>query len=423
MAEEKRYIQYRDPPKGSTKFLQERQAFIRETLMKRYEYMAIAKREKDLIKVQSASKRFPTELVEEMTGTIANTMGNRMDDAFEKTIAQIKAGIQDYFRDGDAKWGALLGSRSKYIGAYLELERMIEEVKRSKSGVSISTRELDRLLADLKYKGSQGGFGDQKVSQTLGKIAELESMLRMHYAADQVMQQLKVNKRRSKISISIEKDQKQMVHDAEVKSGEHIMLVRQGADKTLISLRLGSKTTGSIQKNSQSKQITVISTSLEEALGSVRDGPAPESYRKAIYNIVSYHWARGSSHRSSPRDMANPTISALLRETLGGELLNYYYLNTIGSMKTKFNSLNLILHQGHIKVESSLFSPDKIKKKFNKAIITNDDRRSWAPNPYKPSKFYGIYADEGMAKGEEAAEREIAKFHLQYQVQFKAAFA
>lgn len=421
MAESKPYIQYHFPPKNNMSFLLERQEYIRETLMKRYEHMAIAKKEKDLIKVQSASKQFPTKLVEEMTGTIVNTMGNQLDASFENPIAKIKAGIEAYFRDGNTAWNGLMGAKNSYFMAYFQLQEIVEEVKKSKSGVSISTRELDRLLADLKYKGFNG-FGGQKIGQILGKIAELESMLRMHYAAEQILQQLKTNKNRSKIQISIEKDKNQISNDVETKSGDHMMLVRSGQDRTLISLKLGSKSTGSIQKSSQSRQIPVVSASLGEVLDSAK-GPAPGTYKTVVYNTLSYHWRLGNTARSYPIDKLNPLLSAALRETLGAEILNYYYLNTIGSMKTKFNSLNLIMHQGRIKVESSLFSPEKIKKKFNKVIITGDSRDSWAPSPTKRSKFYKIYEKSGMAAGERAAQLEIAKFKLQYLVQFKAAFS
>lgn len=362
-----------------------------------------------LLTLQDQAQNFSEDFLDTIINSIQREVNQTLDTSFENAIAAIKEGINSYFHSTVKEWKTF--NQDNYMQAYYQLNDLIESAKRSKT-VSISANDLNRLYQDLNPQNfRKKSF---RLRQNLGKIAELESMLRMYTMSNNLLEQMvKDFNSIPNLSISIEKDFKENSDNTEHYTGENFMMIRS-KNQTIFSLKLANQLKSSIQNPKKKNSIRIIKSTIQNVLAD-----KPYDYREEVYNAMSYHWPLDARKRE-------PYLKdiSLLRQTLGGELLSQYY-DTIFGGDDFFDSINLILHQGKLKTGDTIIKSqrERTKRYFNAATIGGDNRSSWAPSPVGHSIFYYKYKTSGEYAATLDVQRRIAAFTLTYQTSLGDLFS
>lgn len=392
-------------------FIQRQEDIYKRLTQKAKDKLIRDKNDGELLAINNSAENFSDDLINLIANAIDSGVGQALSADLETAIADIKNGINSYFHSTVAEWKTL--QKNNYIQAYLKLNSFIEQIKKTGS-VQINVKTLDQLSSDLNPENfRKHSF---RLRSYLGKIAELESMLRMQVISESLVNQLidSFGNKIPNLKISVEQDSRSSLIGNESFSGENIMVVRS-EHNTLFSLKLGELLKSSIQNPKKSSRVKLIKSSIGNILQD-----KSEDYRAEIYNTLSYHWPEGARERLDPPDFVSG--AALVRETFGAELLNQYY-DTI--YQEEFgDTINLVMHQGRLKTEAGIFKPyNKTNKMFNQATISGDDRRKWIDtknddDPYprrRKSIFYWTYKRRGPAEAVLEVQRRIASFSLTYQ--------
>lgn len=379
------------------KYFQQRQQFLMQNIEKKMQNARITKINAVLGLKQKEYADFQKTLESKLAQSLKSNIGSNNLDI---ELSQLSENIDGYW-DAAIESSDAVVSRVKqrdYMQAYWRFGELINQVLTAPGGVEVDTKIFEDMLKKLNLEAMKEYV--HEIGNSLGYIGELSGMVLLTQIANDMLTSLEGTKAGKDLKITITNTgTKNTINTNKRVKTDNIAVFSSGND-VLFTLNLSSKFNN---QYSERKKTTTSVKLVSQTIGSFLS--ANPEYSPHVYNTISYHWDTNSDIR---RDLLG-NMSALMRETIGGQMLYDHILGTgdyVSMGQYSFeDTISLVNYGGKIYTTYGILDVVRKRKKFNKAQISMNNRNSWVPGGMRsPSIIQNIYD----------AQRRIDAFNMTY---------